>query len=134
MELVQPDQVGPACGQGGGVGVRGGDRGQLGCAEQVQHGQVGQPVTAVGRRVDEHHTGRGEDHVPGPQVAVQAGRWAVVVELTRPEALADVSTRARPRGLRFRWQLRPRRTAAAAGRRRRCPKLGGTQRQGWVPM
>ena len=130
MELVQPDQVGPVGGEVGGVGVRVGDRAQLGCAEQVQHGQVGQPVTAVRRRVDQHHTGLGEDHVAGPEVAVDPGRWPAVVELTPAEPLDDPVDQ----GPTTRSQTADRGGRLGVGEQslvgvERAPALGGAERQ-----
>ena len=47
---------------------------QVGRSEQVQHGQVGLAVPAVGGRVDEPAAVAGPEHVPGPAVTANAAR------------------------------------------------------------
>ena len=75
VQLVQRDPVPPARGQRRHVGVRAQDPVQVRRAEQVQHGQVGLPVTALRGRVDQPAPAARPQHVAGPAVAMNpAGR------------------------------------------------------------
>ena len=70
---MEPDPLPPPLGEGPVLVVGGQDAGQMGGAEQGQHGEVGFPVTPVGRRVDEPGAVVPQ-HVARPQVAVNAAR------------------------------------------------------------
>lgn len=72
-QLVERDSGPPTVGEGSDLVVCGEDRLQMRQPEQREHREVGLPVTAVGRRVDQPHPGRRPQDVAGPQVAVQPG-------------------------------------------------------------
>ena len=90
-ELVQPDTVAPVGFQRAHLLVAGNDGVVVRAAEQREHRQVGLAVTSVRGRVDQHHPVGCPHHVAAPQVAVQPGRFVVVirVEVARAAALGD---------------------------------------------
>ena len=76
---MEGDAVAPAGGQRRGLVVRGQHGVEVGAAEQGQHREVGLPVPAVRRRVDQPGPVRRPQHVARPEVAVQPRRrlgWA----------------------------------------------------------
>lgn len=66
----------------------------MGCTEELQHGEVGLTVAAVSGGVDEHDPIMRPDDVATPQVAVDAPRRFTVVGRPRLQQLAD-----RPHGV-----------------------------------
>ena len=83
VELVEPDTSPPTLAQRADSLIALEDLAEVRASEQCQHGEVRLAVTALRRGVDEDDSpGRPHD-VSAPQVAMQAGRTFVGVEISR---------------------------------------------------
>jgi hypothetical protein len=89
MQLVEAEQVPPAGRQARGlrVGVEGAVEARS--AEEGEHRQVGEAMTAMCRGVDEHDTVPRVQDVAGPEVTMEPGRRSSVVEVTTREDVAE---------------------------------------------
>ena len=112
---MEPDEIAPAGVEPGGLLVGGRDAVEARAAEEGQHREVGESVSAVGGRVDEDGAVGGEDDVARPQVAVDARRRSVVVEVPGSQTLADPVDGAGPASSRC-----PRSSARRTNGRTRC--------------